>query len=389
MFLCLSYVSVYGDSMTPVDLEVHQVIDNVFRDTVGKEFDVNYQPASLGPVIGSAKVDVRDLKNQVKFAHGKDSSTNQIRIPITDAAFIAGLYNSDSAALTNGAFHNDSLFRRYYNGFAITQKAGGSGNALIYVNLTDPTTRLEVHYFKKGTTATPDTTYTSLSLYPTVTAYGQPSNTGNYIKRNRAGTPSVSGNPDYLFLQTGGPGTYANISIPALATWPNRIIHRATLMVQSVPNGISDETFLPPGYLYLDLNDTTSSTPKWKPVYYDLNTTSPYDPDFKNGLPFFPISGVDPTTFGGNVKYKPDASNNRIAYYDINITRYVQQVVTKQTPNYPLRLWPAYSIMYPQYSTEVIPFYNRVANGRVRLASPTNPDTARRMKLVIIYSNIP
>jgi hypothetical protein len=390
VFMCLAYTGYYGDTLTPLQLEVRQLYDDKFRDSVGVERNVGFQPTTLGSVLGSVTLDIPSIKNQIKFAHDKDSVTNQIRIKITDPAFINNLYNNDSSAV--GAFHNDSLFRRAYNGFAITRKAGGTGNAFVYVSLTDAKTRLEIHYRKKKISL-PDTTYASFALYPTITVYGQPSSTGNGIVRDRTGTPSATGLSDYLFLQTSGPGTYANLSIPTLGTRPNQIIHRAAILIESVPNLASpttDALFPPPDYLYLDLKDTSATGgDKWKPVYHDLNPSSPYDPDFKTGYPFFPLSGVDPTNYGGNLKYKPDGLGNKIGYYNINVTRYVQQIVTKQTPNYPMRMWAPYSLIYPQYSAEIIPYYNLIANGRVRLASGSHPDKTKKMRMVIIYSKIP
>ena len=72
--------------------------------------------------------------------------------------------------------------------------------------------------------------------------------------------------------------------------------------------------------------------------------------------------------------------------YNFNITRHVQQIVTKHTPNYTMRLFAPYSFTYPQFSSGDILGNNRVAKGRVRVGSGTN--TNYRMRLHIVYSKI-
>ena len=153
-------------------------------------------------------------------------------------------------------------------------------------------------------------------------------------------------------------------------------------------NLLKDSIFSPPGYLYVDLKDT--GTTKWKPIYFDLNPQAAYDPDYKiAGLPYYPgAEGVDFTYFGGYRRTRYNYLNEKVAYYTINIARYVQQKVTKPaTPNYQLRLFPAYNLYYPQYiNATSIPYYNPVAMGRIRINSGEHPDDLKKMRLVIISS---
>jgi hypothetical protein len=164
----------------------------------------------------------------------------------------------------------------------------------------------------------------------------------------------------------------------------NRIIHRAEIIMEQVTyNPYSDSAFTSPDFLYLDLVDSTSSTPKWKPVYYDLNYNSPYDPDFKTAS-YFPSGGIDYFTFGGFTRFKADGRR----FYNFNVTRHVQQRVTDHTPNYTFRLFAPYTFKYTQYFESDIPGNNRIAKGRVRLGSGTNTNANLRMRLRIVYSNI-
>lgn len=383
--LCLSYKGAWGDSNAVQTLEVREIVDDNFRDSVYSARNVNYQ-AMTGSLLGSLSVAPKDLATKVYFANRKDSSTNQVRIKLSDA-FRDYLFSRDtvSSNTTTNAFKNDSLFRRSFNGFAV-KAIGTSSNALMYISLADAATRLEVHFRKKTAgTGKLDSVYNSLFGSAGNGLNIAPSGTANNIIRNRAGTPSHNNvSPTEHYLQT-SPGTFVNLSIPGLTGMTNRIIHRAQITIEQIPdNAVYDGIFTVPPFLYLDLKDSTA-TPNWKPVYFDLNPSTHYDPDFKTGFPFFPNGGIDFNYFGGNAKTKTGPAG-KINYYEFNITRYVQQLVTKQKTNYAMRLWAPYNITYPQYSKVIIPYSNPVAYGRVKIGSGSNPDY--KMRLTIIYSNV-
>jgi hypothetical protein len=263
--------------------------------------------------------------------------------------------------------------------------APGSGNQLVYVNFADPATRIEVHYRRRNNGLPVDTIFSSLPLnsdfYGSVT--NRSSNTANCIIRNRPGLTSGS---QELSLQT-APGTYANLSIPGLSNLSNRFIHRAELIVQQIPDftGFAG-IFRAPAYLYLDLVD--SGTNKWKPIYFDLNTRSAYDPDFLNPItiPYFPPAGVDYLYFGGYRRDGLDKFGNPVNYYNFNLSKYVQDIVTNHRNNYPLRLFSPFKIIYPQYTPQAFGYNNSVAYGRVKVGGGSNPNY--RMMLRIIYSKL-
>lgn len=389
--LCLKYKSFWGDSTIPVNLEVREIVDNWFRDSTYKENSTSYQ-ATYGAVLGSASVDIRTLGNYTKYTNGRDSVNNQVRIKITNAAWITQLFGRDSIKLNSGnnAFYNDSLYRRFYNGIAVIGGAsGGSDNALIYVNIADTSTKLEVHYRTKHAGKI-DSVYSSFKLNPsTVPSSSNPaSSTGNYIARSRAGYPVSNPPPGEHYLQT-APGTYVNLTIPALATLSNRVIHRAELIIEQIPTDpILDAKLTPPAFLFLDLRDT-GVAPRWKPIYVDLNPAVTYDPDFMLSY-FLPINqnsggiGVDYNYYGGFRRSYGDGRH----YYNFNISRYVQQIVTRHTTSYGLRLYAPTYIKYFQYSTARISYGNNIANGRVRIGSGSHPNVNYRMKLRIVYSKI-
>lgn len=387
--LGLSYKGAWGDTTKLQNLEVYEITDPTFGDSVYKRQNINYQP-QLGSLVGTGTVDIRNLSSKIIIANGKDSVTNQVRIKLSNT-FRNILFGRDSLTTSpsnNNAFRNDSLFRKAYKGLAI--KSVGSGNALMYMSLTEANTRLEIH-FRKRNAGKLDTVYNTFKLNQSDIGNNLPSASSNYIKRFHS--PEITNNvtnlsPAALYLQT-GPGTFANLTIPGLTGLSNRIVHRASIYMEQDPvNAITDSIFSAPPYMYLDLVDTGSV--KWKPLYFDLSPGAPYDPDNKTGLPYFPGDGVvDHNYFGGVARTRINAIGQKVVYYEINVTRYVQRIATKGTINYAMRLYPAFRMSYPQYSGEAeIPYDNPAAFGRVKIKSGHYPDKRMKMKLVIIYSTI-
>jgi hypothetical protein len=379
--LCLSYKGFWGDNVSqPLKLEVRQVSLSAggLWDSLYQSRDINFAPAVVGGgAIGSTQIDFNTIANYKKYSNGKDSAKNQIRIKLSNT-FASALFALDSTG--NNPFRSDSLYKAIFDkGFAIT---ASSGNGLLYTNLNDSASKLEIHFRRKNGGPI-DTTYSAFKIAPAIAFGGpiSPSATANNIIRNR---PAQVTNPPAgeIYLQT-TPGTYANLSIPALSTLSNRIIHRAEVIIEQIPfSQPSDTYFSPPNFLYLDLKDT-GTTDKWKPVYFDLNPTVGYNPD--NSLTFFPSAGIDFAYFGGFVRDKT-VLGNPIKYYNFNITRHVQQIVTKHTGNYPFRLYAPYDIFYTQYTPGAIPFNNRLAQGRVKVGSGSNSNY--KMRLRIVYSKI-
>ena len=389
--LCLNYRGFWGDSNTVQQLQAFRIVDAVFKDSLNKAWTTaETAPTATEPISDVVNVYIPTLDEYIKYANKRDSFNYRIRIKLKEP-YISELLNSDTAATGPGnhAFHNDSLFRRAFHGIAV--KPVGSGTALIYVNLADTSTKLEVHFRMKNLGKI-DTVYRSLTLETSASSTEQIKNsrTANHIERDRSTSPSQTPAPDVLYLQT-QPGTYASLSIPRLNTYKdtNRIIHRAELIIEQIPdNAFFDSAYVAPNYLYLDLKDTAlivppAVFPNYKPVYVDLNPGVFYDPDNKLTY-FYPLQdGPDFSYYGGFARRKPGPAGGSIVYYNINITRYIQQLVTKHNTNYNMRLFPAYSIHYNQYQA-YIPYNNSVAFGRIKVGSGNN--TTYPMRLRIIYS---
>ncbi len=386
--LCLKYAGFWGDKMLPVNIEVREVNDMGFRDSVANDKTVNYQ-AATGALLATASVNVNKIFDTIKYKNQRDFSVGLIRVKLP-ASWATSLFNRDSVAAntSNNAFYKDSAYRYFYNGLAV--KATG-GNGLMYINLADTATKLEIHYKRKKQGATViDSVYSAFRLNATsaASAANAPiSNAANHIVRNRAGSPMLTPAPGEHYLQT-SPGSFVNLDIPGLSTLSNRIIHRAEIIVEQIPTDpIYDTIFYAPNYLYIDLKDTTTATNRWKPIYFDLNPNVTYDPDYKTSIFYYPPGNqVDFAYFGGYKRNRIDRFGNPISYYNFNITRYLQHLVTRHNPNYQIRLYAPFNISYPQYSSFPLSYPNNIALGRVKIGSGTNPNY--KLRLRIIYSNL-
>ncbi|MEO6718937.1 MAG: DUF4270 family protein [Ferruginibacter sp.] len=380
---CLAYKGFYGDTLLPQNLKVYALDPNTnFKDSSYKLDFVPDMPYS-GNLLGQATVIPADLGKKLFIRHGKDSVTNQIRIKLS-GSFITLLNSMDSGSVAGAnAFHSDSIFKTFFKGFAVVadNSVGGVGG-LFQVSLTDPLTRLEFHYTRKNG-APLDTSYSSFTFSVGSTAQVGMGAQANLIKRDNSGSEFPnSPSADALYVQS-TPGSSVYLNIPELTNYPNRIIHRAEIIMEQIPGDPTIEKSLtPPSFLYVDIVDTPATTLKFKPVYYDLSPNSFYNPDDINT--FFPSGGIDHIYYGGFLRTTTDGFGTR-AYYTFNLTRYVQNLITKDNSiNYKLRVSAPYKLNY--YNLNLL-YSNNLAAGRVKLAN--NNHSGYKLRMRIVYSNLP
>jgi len=377
--LCLSYKGFYGDSTKPQHLKVFELDQGETNFKFDSIYQTNYKPLiSPTNLIGEVTVTPTDLKNYTFLDNGKDSAHYQIRIPLNKVFLDKILSNYDSSE--NKPFHSDSLFTSSFKGFAVEANGGSDAKGLFYINLTDIKTRIEIHYRRKNVTPI-DTLHSSWAVVATSSTTVKKSATANFINRDRSGSqyanrPSSS---DELFIQA-TPGTYATLQIPGLSLLDNRIIHRAELIIEEIA---PSTPLLPePSYLYLDVVDT-GTTWKYKPLPYDLSPNAYYNPN-TSAQPFYPTNGIDHAYFGGSPIPKTDPFTGKLTYsYIFNISRYVQNIVTKHELSYGLRLSAPYELFYYGY---IYSFKNLLSHGGVKIGNGNNPNY--KLRLRIVYSKI-
>ncbi len=381
VFLCLSYKGFYGDTTKAQHLKVYQLAENTsnFADNVSHL--LNFQPnqSYLGNLLGEATVSQPELKNYTFLKTSlKDSVNRQIRIKLS-TAFLNALVSRDSAQnSSNNVFYSDSLFKDTYKGFAVVADGGPAANGLFYIGLTDPATRLEVHYVAVNANKL-DTSFASLPVSVGSFAAVSASANANYLVRDTSASEFPnSSNPTALYLQT-APGSAISFKIPQLALLSNRIIHRAEIFLEQIPGSAQNNVLAAPQYLYLDLIDT-GNTKKYKPLYFDLSPNEFYFPDNPNL--FYPSQGIDQDYYGGFERKLSDAFGTR-SYYTFNLTRYVQNLVTKRESNYSFRVYAPYNLYYYGFKLN---YKNNLAYGRVKIGNGNNSNFRLRMR--IVYSNI-
>ncbi len=313
--LVLKYVNTFGDTIEPQTVRIYEIDQSseFRRDTT---YLLRQNNITYSNLLGTATYTPGMLDDSVHLF--RDSASHQLRIRLDDAFGQRLLAYDSSLSSAGNAYYSDSSFNLKFKGFAIVP--GGTGNALVGIDLTN--SALSIYYrYKHGST---DTTVTNFIFRNGFIA------TANYIQRDYSGSQAQAYQggttpQDLVFIQA-QPGTFAKIKIPGLGKLNSRIIHRAELIVTQAYNDRLDNVLTPPAALYLDAFDSIANL--YRPIPFDITF-----PDQASGsiIPTNPSFG-----FGG--KLKSDGVNN-FNEWRFNISRYVQNVVSgKQKPS-DLRLY--------------------------------------------------
>lgn len=378
--LILSYKGFYGDSTQPLQVSVQEISSTTPLNPL-INYPVNHPsvyPINTVGTLGSATIDVRLLSDSV--INRFEASNNQIRIKLN--ANVAQRFIKDYDS-TN-AYRNDSTFKSVFKGFSVKVQSANPANALLYVNLLDTNTKFALYYNTSSTGAT--VRDTAVRYFKFNSAFG---GYANYIRRSTAGAQinNFVGNntrPDSLVFVQSAPGTNVRIRIPGLQNLNNRIIHRAELIAEQVPDDNNlvtlDRYFQAPRLLLLSIFDSAKNQKRNIPNDYLVTASGPNTLDF-----------------GGFRTFKTTNGYDRVAAYTFVISRYVQGIVTRRDTSFTLRLSAPSndSINFtPPYPTNTVSqmYYlnaglgNEVANGRVRLGGGTH--SRFRMRLRLVYSRL-
>ncbi|MFI5133205.1 MAG: DUF4270 family protein [Chitinophagales bacterium] len=372
--LVLDYSRSFGDTNTAQKLTVREV-DQASDFRFDSSYLIRSNTFSVLPAILSSSNGVipstlnvipSSLDDSVKAF--QDTTINQLRIRLLNS-FGTRLISYDTST-----YSTDSSFRTKFKGFAISPDAS-TGNAVMGFNLLGANTKLAFYYHYKSGAIT-DTAVVSYFNFGALCAHA------NLIERDYSGSQMLTyqggASPDNLVFIENTPGSFATIKIPALATISNRIVHRAELIMEQVydPTPSSDQVFNVPDLLFLDAYDTAKL--RYRSMPYDLLFDA-------NG-------GYNSDMFGMSGKKTVDAGNNPITVWKFNITRYVQNYLTRKEPLYDLRLYAPFSItdLYRVAAAtdqdQVFNVNSAIVTGRVRLGGGNHP--TQRMRLHIIYSKL-
>jgi hypothetical protein len=380
--LILSYKYAYGDTAAPLKLTVSE-IDPATPLIPSYNYAANYPSAytirTKGTLADPVNIFIPRLKDSVINRYERASHQIRIRLRSDVARRFITTYD------TTNAYRTDSAFKSLFAGFALTVDQAAPTNALIHINLADTNTKFALYYNSSSTGATVRDTAVAYFRFNSFSG-----GSANLISRNRVGaeisrhTATTNKSDSIVYVQA-GPGSYVRVRIPGLQSLSNRIIHKADLIAEQVPDDANlftiDNFMKPPRYLLLSAIDTVENRK------YNI----------PNDYIFSPNQGPNKATFGGNVLSKSVPGYSRIAAYSFDMSRYIQGIVTRKDPVYTLRISAPtndsilYRPPYPQIGAVQIYYLgtqdgNDVATGRVRLGGGTH--TRFRMRLRIIFSRI-
>jgi hypothetical protein len=378
--LILSYKGLYGDSSKPVKIYINK-IDPATPLEVGKYYASNYANAyglRKGVAAGNPKIfDFANAKDSINNRY--ENASNQIRLRLNQSVAIELLKTFDSS----GVYKNDTTFRNAFPGFAITTNPADNHNALIKVALLDSNTKLALYY--SSITAGSDirdtvVTYFKFDYYTAQNA--------NFIQRNRAASEIAShlngfAKDSLVYVQT-SPGTMVKIKVPGLKSFEKKIIHRAELIAEQVPDAArlntTDSYMTAPNFLFLGVYD--SATKQLRNVPNDYQGS---------------MNAQALAQFGGQKISKSLNGYSNVATYNFNVSRYVQGLIARKDSLFDFRLYAPVndSIKFVQpypynknQSTDYLStsMGNQAAIGRVRLGGGSH--SKFRMRLRIYYTNL-
>ncbi|HET6769582.1 MAG TPA: DUF4270 family protein [Chitinophagaceae bacterium] len=362
--MVLGWNGTYGDTMAPQRVRVWEMDPSVeFR--IDSFYTLRNEYFTHTTLLGTKDFFPYQLKDSVRAF--QDTTAGQLRIRLNNT-FGRRLLDYD----TTNAYASDSAFKTYFRGFEVDADESFGGNALMAFGLiNNPNTKLAIYYrYTKG--GQDDTTVSYFPFNPQASAQH------NYIERfNFTGTPlataaSTPGQDDIVYL-INTPGSYTSVKIPGLRNLTNSVINRAELIVEQLFDP-SDLTFTVPEALMLDVFDSTLGDYKFTP--YDFTVDR---------------SGMPEPSYGMYGKNTTDGFGNPIRVWKFNLTRYVQNTLTKREPVHNFRLFTAKGIVQRLGVTGGFTFYSAPINsqfafGRIRVGGGNH--ATQRMRLRIIYTKI-
>lgn len=363
--MVLQYSHTFGDTNQLQKINIYQLSDSFDLATSYTSCRVLGYDNSV--LLGQKSFYPWVLRDSVHAIDGKGA--NQLRVPLLTS--FAQKFIDDSAQI----FRNDNDFINYFKGFALVPDQSTGGQALNYFDFTKSHLSFYVRYKNSGKEDT------------SVINFGLSNHSGlsnsvvhAYASGEIANHLSQPANGDSLiFIQT-SPGSYALLNIPALSGLSNRVINKAEIIVDQVYSpGSLNEVFSAPKNLYLEIKDSSLSQNQYIPIPCDFSAS-----ELQTNFQYM----------GGRKISVTNSSGESIAEYHLNITRFLQSIVTKGKKNFALRLSAPYFIRntstYLDWCGQgIAPFTflrNDAADGRVVLNGTNNTPT--HIRLHVVYSKI-
>lgn len=293
MIISLSYSGFYGDSMATQTLRVYELSDSMSAESA---YYSNQSIADYGVEVGGLTF-VPNIEDSVNV--GGDMQAAQLRIPLTQE-FGMKIIDADATV-----FDENEKWLEFMKGFRITSEPAVAGGGIMHFDMFAANTELTIYYRTGSPQDTLSFTFLSNSNCARFTAFDHNdyAEASPELKAQILDGDTAAG-ANYFYLQSMG-GVKAQFRLPDIQKFFEDgpvSINEAKLIMQVYDDG-SD--LAPPPQLGIAMVDEDGD-------YLTL-------PDADDGG----------TYYGGYL-------NDGGTQYYFRISRYVQQVLTGELPNYPL-----------------------------------------------------
>lgn len=244
--LAIKYAGTYGKFNQGFDVNVYEV-DQIL-DAAGTYASNQSIPVKV-PAVGNIYNYKPNLTDSIRVKG--QAFPSHLRIRLNDALGTR-ILNADTSQLASS-----STFYNFFKGLYITTNTGQNGQGLVYLELRNIISRLEIHYHSDAGD--------SLTYYIPI---GTASATINHFDHNYLGTvvsnainfPNTNGD-EVAYIQ-GGAGTRAKLTFEGLDTLATNIaINKAEVTVyQAIDPTGNDSIFTPPSFLNLLRADDDGSS---------------------------------------------------------------------------------------------------------------------------------
>ncbi|MBU6158542.1 MAG: DUF4270 family protein, partial [Bacteroidetes bacterium] len=337
LVLSVAYAGMYGDTNAVNTFSVYRVEDADFNGS--RRYRLNEAPNVNGSIrLGQATVNHAQLSSGYRLAYKNDTVSAQLRMRLS----------SDLAAslLSQEGFLTDSAFKSFLRGLALIPDSSKSGiGVLHYFQLNAPSTRLELYYRALKADGKTDTT---AAYFPFVANNNRSAN-ANKIHRNLSSVLSGSGQSDAYVMSA--PGTSVAVQLKGLEDLVGKpyIIHRADLVAtQIADNNVLKDISVPVTHLFA-LNDAGQQMPiPYDSVFYYTKVS------FDAGRNVF-LHAIAQTYCGGIPKFI-NVNGQSVAEYRYNLTRYIQNVINRNTAIRSLRIAAPYYAFFAGGNISQLPF---------------------------------
>lgn len=334
--LQMTYSGYYGDTLSPMTLHVFEVLEDM--DASDSSTYYSNTTLSYGNELSTYTLSPRP---KTKSNIDDDSLTNAVvRIPI-DVSLGQRFVNDEETAFTS-----NTAFMNYFKGLYLTCEPTASSGSICYFNLLNTRSYMRIYYHNDN-----DTSFYNLNVSDKYVRFNHFEH--DYSIAQAPITFNDTANGQYLYVQSTA-GVRSRIQFPNIAKWAadmntNVLINEAKLILTGVTESINGIN-----------NDTAMFTPPAQLVAVKANGDGSYT--------LLPDQFVGTNYFGGY--YDPDTDQ-----VWFRISEYIQELVLKGPDA-------------EDYGIYIYTYAGAYNAKRWIFGGPDNEDSAKRVKLEIVYSQI-